>query len=266
MTADQRLALIRPKIERADKHIQDLKAAVRSFLDSQPYKIANKRDLETRKLLYYVVSVDLVPASIATIAGDILHCLRDSLDHLTQQLYLVGTGDGKGYRDQTTFPIMPSAKVFKTELAKRVEGMRQDAVDMIKGLEPYKGGQGEDLWVFNRLNNIDKHRLIVTVGSAFRSMDIGAVAAQKFNQAFPQIQMPELSLFMRPADNKFPLKAGDELFIDAADAEVNEKIKFCFEVAIHEPGVIDGKPLVETLVQFRGRVSGIVDAFRPCLW
>ena len=53
--------------------------------------------------------------------------------------------------------------------------MRQDAIDAIRALEPYKGGKGENLWVLHRLNNIDKHRLIVTVGSSFQSVDVGTI-------------------------------------------------------------------------------------------
>src|SRR6266849_14640 len=137
MTADERLALIRLKIERADKHIHDLKTALRSFVDSNPYKVATKRDADTRKLIYHVESAQPVPACIAAITGDAIHCLRDSLDHLAQQLYRVGTGDAKGYRDKTSFLIADSAKYFKSSLARKVEGMRQDAIDAISALEPY---------------------------------------------------------------------------------------------------------------------------------
>jgi hypothetical protein len=264
MPADERLALIRLKIERADKHIGDLQEAVRSFLDSNPYKVDTKRNPETRKLIYYVASVKPVPVCIATITGDILHCLRDALDHLAQQLYLVGTGNAKGFRDQTGFPISSSAKDFKTGLLRKVEGMRQDAIEAIRAIEPYAGGQGADLWTFHRLNNIDKHRLVVTVGSSFRSVDIGPHMARIVKDIFPaEFAMP--SLFIRPADNLFPLEAGKELFIDAVDAEPNEKMQFRFDVAVNEPGVIEGKPILETLVQLSDRINGVVESFRSCL-
>ena len=213
MTADERLALIRLKLKRADKHIDDLKGSLRTFLNSNPYVIATKRNPDTRQLIYYISKVEPVPTCIATIAGDILHCLRDALDHLAQQLYLVGTGGSKGYRDKTSFPISPTAKDFKAGFDRKVEGMRQDAVDAIAALEPYPSGKGADLWILHRLNNIDKHRLIVTVGSAFRGMDLGAVAIEMFNQAFPDIETPAMSAFFRSADRKFPLKEGDELLI-----------------------------------------------------
>jgi hypothetical protein len=267
MSAQDALALIRLKIERANKHISDIDAASRAFFDAKPYKVATKRDPETRKMVYYLSSVDPVPASLATAAGDTIHNLRCSLDHLAQQLYLTGTGGANGYRNQTSFLITNSAKDFKSSLPGKIEGMRQDAVDAIRALEPYKGGKGEDLWVLHRLNNIDKHRLIVTVGSSFQSVDIGAHMGQLMAKAFPEklkgFSFP--GLFIRPADNLFPLKAGDELFIDGPDAEANEKMNFRFNIAVNEPGVIEGKPLLEALVEFSNRVSGIVASFEPCL-
>lgn len=266
MTADERLALIRLKIERANKHIDDLQVALRAFLDSNPYKITTKRDPDTRKMIYYLTSVQPVPAVFSLIAGDILHCLRDSLDHLTQQLYLVGTGGTEGYRGKTGFLISPSAKDFKKGLPRTIEGMRQDAIDAIRAIEPYVGGKGADLWPFHRLNNIDKHRLIVTVGSSYHSLGIAPVITRNARAEVRELMAAAAAnLFLRPADNLFPLKAGDELFIDAPDAEEHKDMQFRFEVVIHEPGIIEGKPILETLVQFRDRVDGIIEAFRPCL-
>jgi hypothetical protein len=260
MTADERLALVRPKIERADQHIDCLNTAIKSFVDTNPYKIATKRDPESRKLIYYIESAQPVPVIVAAIVGDALHCLRDALDHLTQQLYLVGTGNAKGYRDQTSFPISPSAKDFKSGLARKIEGMRQDAIDAICALEPYAGGKGADLWTLHRLNNIDKHRLILTVGSTFNSVDIGAYMMKAMGMA-----ISGMNLFVGAADNLFPLETGKELFIGAPDDEPDENMQFKFDIAVYETGLIEGKPVLETTMQFRDRINGIVEAFRPCL-
>jgi hypothetical protein len=142
--------------------------------------------------------------------------------------------------------------------------MRQDGIDAIRALEPYPEGKGADLWTFHRLNNIDKHRLILTVGSAFQSVDIGAFMTAQMEKAMGKA-MPAINLFIRPGDNLFPLEAGKELFIGDVDEEPNQKMQFRFNVAINEPGLIEGKPIQETLVQFRDRVNGIIEAFRPCL-
>jgi hypothetical protein len=264
MTADERHALARLKIDRASKHIVELEAAVRIFLESNPYKIATRRNPQTRQLIYYVDSVAATPDCIAIITGDAINNLRSALDHLATQLYLVGTNGTSEFRVQTNFPIMKGPKEFKTNLPGKVEGMRGDAIDAISALQPYKGGNGHDLWTLHCINNIDKHRLLVGVGSAFHSMNIGAHVSATFENAFGG-GFPIMDAFFAPADSMCPLKAGDELFIDAPDAELNQTLDFRFSVALHEPEIIESKPLMPTLVEFRDRVSSIVESFKPCL-
>jgi hypothetical protein len=237
MTADQRLAAIWLKIERAKKHIEEFNGAIKPFTASNPYVVGAKRDPQTRKLIYYLHEVRPVPDTIPLIVGDVIQCLRSALDHLAYQLFLTGTG-GMGEGHHIYFLIERDAKEFKSRLARKVEGMRQEAIDAICALEPYKAGKGHELWVLHTLNNIDKHRLIVTVGGAFRSMDLGAVMHALMKKAFPNRTTPKMEAFFRPADRMCPLKAGDELFIDEPDAEPNKDLKFKFEVSLHEPEVI----------------------------
>ena len=119
MTAEERIALINLKIERADQHIGCLKSTIKSFVNSDPYKVGTKRDPETRKLIYYVESVQPVPVIVATIAGDALHCLRDALDHLAQQLYLVGSGTRTGIGTRQAFRLLRAPKNSKPDLPER---------------------------------------------------------------------------------------------------------------------------------------------------
>jgi hypothetical protein len=181
MTADERLALIRLKAERADKHILDLNAAIQTFYSTNPYEVSTKRDPETGNLAHYMVRADPIPATIVMIAGDALNNLRSTLDHLAQQLYLVGSG-GSVFRDQTSFPIAETPKKFKSVLWGKVEGMRQDAIDAIRALEPYTGGKGADLWTFHRLNNIDKHRMILTACRSYFPFAFSPISASRDNQ------------------------------------------------------------------------------------
>ncbi len=74
-----------------------------------------------------------------------------------------------------------------------------------------------------------------------------------------------MSVFLIPADRGFPLKEGFELFIGAVDEKPNPKQQFRFEVALSEPGIIEGKPLLETIHQLTALVEGIATALRPLL-
>lgn len=109
---NDRLAGVEEKIERSKKHIQDLDVAIKAFLKTDPYAVGAKRDPETRRPIYYLTSVQAVPAEVALIAGDIIQNLRSALDHLAYQLVLVGTGK-PGPFPHVYFPIFNSATKYE---------------------------------------------------------------------------------------------------------------------------------------------------------
>jgi hypothetical protein len=280
MTADERFALIRPKIERAKLHIRDLEIAIQAFRDSNPYPVGTKRDPQTRQLIYYLLSVRETPFTIAAIVGDVIQNLRSALDHLAYQLFLVGPGGIAGNSSKHVyFPIYDSATIYTNATKHKarpggvVKGLRQDAVNAIDAIEPYKGGntdKSDTLWRLHTLNIIDKHRLLINVGSSrFGSVNV-APAMQRVIDADPNwpewakgVTLP--NIFLRPAETLFPLKAGAELFIDLPDAEANEKLDFRFEVAFGEPQICEGQPIVETLQHMADLVDSLVSSFKSLL-
>jgi hypothetical protein len=260
------LAGIRSKIERAKKHVSDLEVAIRAFLDSGPYKVGTKRDPDTRKLIYYVTHVKDVPTDVTQIAGDAIGNMVSILDHLAFRLYKKHTPAGDGRH--VYFPIAKNARnaaVYVTERERKVKGIEPTVViPALDALEPYKGGKGHQLWVLNELNNLAKHRELIAVGSRFRSMDLGAVVMPLLEKLIGQA-LPDIPAFFRPADPLCPLKVGDEIFIDAPDAELNPKIKFAFDVALNEPQIIQAEPLIETVHQLADLVDSIVGQFAKYL-
>lgn len=269
MTLDEREALVRVKIGRASRHITELKSEVESFLGTRPYEVATKRNSQTHQLIYYLASVADVPSNISATAGDALQCLRTALDYLAYQLVLVGTGTS-GPFDHVYFPIADSAAIYDATKGARTKGMRAAAVGAIDATHPYKGGN-DVLWHIHKLNNVDKHRLLITVGSAFRSVDLGGYMLRAMRRELADrpeladLAHVELPAFFRPADRMFPLAAGAELFIDGPDAEADPEMEFRFEVAFGEPGIVEGEPLQETLTTMAETVENLVTTFRPLL-
>jgi hypothetical protein len=267
MTTDDRFALIWHKVERANKHIGDLRDAVASFVATNPYKVGAKRDPATRKSVYYVTEVQAVPQEIPIILGDAIQNLRTALDHLAQHLYLVGSG-ATVYRKNTSFFVAPKAAEYKRLASGKVEHMRQEAIDALAALEPYQGGKGNDFWVLHCLNNVDKHRALVAAGSSYSSVDVlpdmmGHMPA-KMKDAFA-VAVPKISLHIRPADNLCPLKIGDELYVGAPDGELNTDMEFRFDVALNEPDFVKPGPMLETVQRLADLVSNTVTAFKPLL-
>jgi len=265
MTADEAIATIRVKIDRAKHHIVDLERQISAFLDTKPYKVGAKRDPETRKPIYYIVSVAETPISIAAVAGDACQNLRSALDHLAFRLVVIGLGGTiPNHPEYIGYPIADSQAQYPSFRDGKVKGARQEAKNAIDATKPYPGGN-DTLWRLHKLNNIDKHRLLLTVGSAFRSLDIGAEMQRLMKETFPErkIASVEMPMFIRPADRLFPLKAGDELYIGGPDHAINEKMQFRFDVALGEPGIIEGEPLHKTIHDMADLVDNVVLSFKP---
>lgn len=142
-----------------------------------------------------------------------------------------------------------------------MEGALQETFDAIDVLKPYKGGN-DLLWALYRLNNIEKHRLLLTVGSQAAGINLGQLMANHLG-GFPAeavAALESMNIFLNPADKGFPLKPGFELYVGAVDEKPNPRQQFRFDVVLSESGIMDGKPLVETVNQLTELVEGIVTA------
>ena len=266
-TLDERLKHITLKIKRAKEHVVDLERQLRAFLESNPYKVGARQDPETRKLIYYVTSAEPVPDCLPLVAGDAIQNLMSALDHLAYQIVCSDTGDNPPNPNWIYFPIADDAVKYEAKKHGKIEGARQETFDVIDALKPYKGGN-DLLWALYRLNNIEKHRLLLTVGSQAAGINLGQLMANYLGGAFPAeavTALESMNVFLNPADKGFPLSPGFELYIGAVDEKPNPKQQFRFNVVLSESGIIDGKPLLETVNQFMALVESIVTALTPRL-
>lgn len=265
-TASDRLIGVRAKTERAEQHIRDVEGAIRAFrLDA--YDVGEKTDAQTGQCVYYLSRADEVPPFLGCIIGDAIHNLRSALDHLAMQLHIAGDG---GQDDRIYFPIFDSAERYETEMLGEKQSARQDAVKLFNETEPYQGGAGHNLWLLNKLNNIDKHRRLNVVGVNFGGFwthpDVirRLKASAKANPAIIATEMPP-GYYFRTMDRSDPLKVGDELFRCPARAKLDAYDEFTFEVAFCEPSVVECQPVLEFLHDTSDLVRNIVDQFVPLL-
>jgi hypothetical protein len=85
LDADDRIILIRVKIERAKKHLRNLETELAEFGKKEFYAVVTDPNSQLRQLgKYRILPFDALPA-----AGDIVHNLRSALDHLASQLVWV---------------------------------------------------------------------------------------------------------------------------------------------------------------------------------
>lgn len=113
MDADERLAFVRLKVERSEKHLAELQAAIETFLATQPYCVVKKVDPEW---VYEMAHVAPVPDCIGAIIGDAVQNLRSALDHLSYQLMSVATRDEPSDRQKrwSHFPIRETDRKYES--------------------------------------------------------------------------------------------------------------------------------------------------------
>jgi hypothetical protein len=283
LTLIQTLASIDFRVEWAKKHLTELEREIDAFLATEPYKIETRPDSDQPNCSrYYVASVPSEhPTSISLIAGDVLFNLRAALDHLAYQLALAnGTTDEKILR-QTYFPIFDDAKKFHKDLKARTPGLSQAARDAIKDVKPYKEGNPA-LWQLHNLNNRDKHRALVTVGSAVGSHSLPVKIKQELIDTLADAHLRGLvsdwntvmgshmpsdivEVNVIPAIRKCPLEKGDELNLAWSDPTIhrNAELSFKFELAFSEPDIIGSQPVIGTLKEIAGVIEGVILSFKP---
>lgn len=266
MTADERLALIGVKVERAKQHIADLDKAVKVFFDSGNCEIGIKDDPNTRDRILYLARLNPIPPIIAAIAGDALYDLRSALDHLASQLFVVGTG-GLTIDRRIEFPIADSPTELKNAMFRRkVKGMWPAAIKAIDEAEPYKGGKGDVFWRLHTLNIIDKHRTLNLLVLRRRSPNLTAPLFQELEQRMgPPLPRIDAFFFLADPERFRALQVGEEVDRFAPNTEVDEKMYPRLEIAFGEPQVVEGKSAVETIQGMADSVANLITDFKALL-
>jgi hypothetical protein len=262
-----RLRHITLKIKRAQQHHADLQKEYKQFLETKPYKVGWKHDINTRKLIYYVESIRQVPDSITCITGDIIQNLVTALDHMAYQLVDHCTGGKPPRPKKIYFPIADDKEKYDALKRSKLDGVSVHVISMIDSIEPYKEGS-RSLWELYRLNIIEKHRLLLTVGSQAAGIHLGQLAASLFKESMPAqfvSAFEQWDHYLMPADKGFPLTQGFELLIGKEDEEPNPRQEFRFGVVLNENGIVEGKPLIEASEEYIQTVEKVYETMLPCI-
>jgi hypothetical protein len=266
MTADERLALIRVKVERASKHIAEINTEIGILTTSHPYEVAPKGDPHIGQPRFYLTKAAPIPLHFGAIVGDVVQNLRSALDHLVYQLFLVNGGTN-ATAAHLYFPTDSSATLYKASAPRKIQGLRQDAIDAINSIEPYDGGKGAELSVLNRLNRTDKHRLLITVTSvSYPDVPLKSLIEHIAPEIIANFPVPDDVILRAASPDIYGLKVGDEVPLDPRwKLKMGQKVQFRFGLAFNEPGVIKGKPMLPTLKQMADLVDHLILSFRPFL-
>lgn len=237
------------KVHRAETHVGSLHREISEFLGRSPYVVRGKTDPQTGDYVIRVVVNEDVPISLSPILGDAIHNLRAAFDLIACQVVALGGGN----QAHAQFPIFSSSKKYFEKVDRYLGGAPQNAIDVIERFQPYHGGSNEALWLIHKLDILDKHRMIVPVGSAFSGIQFDV--ARGFQEAVEQgviSKLPDIPpLLLQPKERFFPLKDGAILMTVLRQAVAGFKerqdTKFVFDVAFGEGNVVDGEPVLSTL-------------------
>jgi hypothetical protein len=63
------------------------------------------------------------------------------------------------------------------------------------------GGTGQDIWVLDELDRVDKHQLLIAVAGAHTALvvDFGEIMVATFPDLYAEGQTPKLPMALRPA-------------------------------------------------------------------
>jgi len=159
------MALIDPylKTTRAKVHLEHLREQLAVFC-KEPCQFIREDDLENQ-LHVIRMKIHNVPDAIPLIAGDLLYCLRASLDQLVWCLAKINATPG--YPEGTQFPILEQRDAPRFN--RQTSGVPAKAIEIIESLQPYNAPSADAvrshlLWRLNKLCNIDKHMRIIVHG------------------------------------------------------------------------------------------------------
>jgi hypothetical protein len=243
LDARSRLALVRAKVERAKQNLADMETRLEEFYSNMSVSVEDpdvthafvNRDEPVR------TTFDALCA-----ASDVVNNLRAALDHLVFQLIDVHSPNSPPkVFERCCFPICDDFAGYESAKGRKVEGISPAAMKILDACKPYKGS-GNPLWEIDELNNIGKHRLILTVGK-----DVFCWA-----EWIGQMSMNEW----------FRYKFSNPHFAGIYGyTKVNQDGDFPGQKSVGEFQIINRNALLPKLHQFVDFVDALIDKFLPVL-
>jgi hypothetical protein len=161
---------VRVKLARAKRHLKELRTALAPMSDPSAFStVRNPAGVSASTIEYRVVDLPVIDPMVGAIVGDVVHNLRSALDHVAWQLVLL---DGGQPNDETTFPLHETRSNRKGNPRQLTikPGIRDPRImAAVEAMQPFsEANYGRDpatdaLGIIRRLDNIDKHRLLLPV-------------------------------------------------------------------------------------------------------
>lgn len=149
----------RLKVERANKHIAEIRERVRTLPDA--YSAGIEANPQTgQKFIKHVLHDTTIAIDLALVIGDAVHNLKCALDHAW--FAAIQKHAPSAVSDFAKFPVYPTRNKLESVLTGREINISSPALfDLIvTKIRSYEGGN-DAVWAIHRLDILDKHRLLV---------------------------------------------------------------------------------------------------------
>lgn len=162
------------KLKRVDESVRNLDSEISDFFAKSDYPVLPQENYDALlKAIAYHKKLP-IPPRFSVLAGEIVHHLRSSLDHLIWNL------SGPEYRErhstQIGFPVLEAAPSSKAELSgyeRKIKGITNSrARKVIDDLQPYRSANPIDhpLLILHKMDVIDKHRALLIVAAVGQAL------------------------------------------------------------------------------------------------
>ena len=244
LDARSRLALIRAKVERAKQNLEDMETHLEEFYENMAF---SHEDPDVTHAFVNRNEPVRTTFDALCAASDVVNNLRAALDHLVYQLIDVHSPNSTAdVLERCCFPICDNVASYESAKRRKVKGISPDAMKILDSCKPYKNS-GNPLWEIDELNNIGKHRLILTVGK----------------DVFCWADWIGRRMSMVPF---FRYKFSSPHFAGIyGSTKVNDHGEFASPKPVGEPQVVDCNALLPKLHQFVDFVDALIDKFLPVL-
>jgi hypothetical protein len=257
----ERIGPLRLRLARAEDHLRLLKAAIDSYMGTEPYEIYVQKDGSTGEGTVHIVERRPVPPVLSLVVGDTVHNLRSTLDHLTWQLaQLLGPPQ---FPERVVFPVCgyldtPGKKSWRSVSKQALKEVIPAARPVFDDLQPYHQADAHvdhPLWLLNELWNFDKHRQLILVGSYMYDNRV-------------DITSPTGTI--EDVDEYRGAVAGDVVLasfrVSPPEAPVMFKGEHRFDVVFEKMGPVGERHAYNTLLDIHQFVSSrVIPAFEPFL-
>jgi hypothetical protein len=241
------------KIKWANKRIDDLKAAIKTFGQENRQRLRSEYNAELKRLSIVFADCKPIPPEISILVGEVLQQQRSALDFLVWQLVEQA---GNTPTNKNCFPIFITRQGYETRGKRVIQGVSTSASNLICGFQPFQKGvaaQRDALWMLHDLNNTDKHRVLIVAGAAM-------MTGPNNVQLSPPVPMK----FMAPQywATRVPVENGRVLaWFETEQREVEAHGKMPVTIVFNEVGPAEDESVIPLLTQLSGYISTIIDSF-----